>query len=322
MRSRIQNIQNKQNTTYNEQLNQIQWRKTQTKSNEEKPRTSNEEKHKPKQSLAILAQDAMQRTRDIALADLEVKQLLDAYVPLARCHPRQLFRVRKINRDGTTSDWEAIASCKPLLSALLEKSKGLKPLQESFVKQLDSWLRGHSLSWALVDVEGAVHHLRVQLSTLQSYARNRRAPPRRHASLSCLIDKMYVKGNDEAMVETVATNPNELEDNSEIEEIPISKAYGRGVQRNPAGWGDGPWELSQRRCGQRRARWRSALAASERVTDHIDQKQQKTKMQNREHRERFAAKVRPFAAKVRPFVGQSKNVCRLRIICGNRLRPT
>ena len=116
-------------------------------------------------------------------------EILESHVPLAACAPATLFLVGRINKNGTTSKWEAIDKYAPVIGATLEANSGKTVRQKRFHEQLRAFLEKHDMRWHSDDTERAAYHFRVMLRTLQGLRRSGRKPPTQYGHLQVLVDK-------------------------------------------------------------------------------------------------------------------------------------
>ena len=132
------------------------------------------------------------RTTGCDLEDKQMFGLWDTYVPLATCKPKQLWALPKVAKNGLTSSWTTIAKNYPMLSLLLDESKGLIPKQAKLTDQLMRWLAEHKMTWSYKDAEQSCTCLRCMLQSMLAHKRNNNGQaPVRHEILQPLLDKMH-----------------------------------------------------------------------------------------------------------------------------------
>jgi hypothetical protein len=128
----------------------------------------------------------------VDLSDEAANTVFKNHVPAASLKPKELWGIGKINKDGHSSNWTAIASMFHILSDILDITGGYIPKQKKLLNQFLVFLAGLSVMWAWKDADRCIQHLRCALQSLQSIVRsgNGRAPASQ-PKLQCLLDKMH-----------------------------------------------------------------------------------------------------------------------------------
>jgi hypothetical protein len=103
----------------------------------------------------------MPTTSSTSIPDDDMREILSDTVPLARCLPGKLFRVR-MTPSKVTSDWSGVKSFLPTLTRILEITGGQQLTQRVTVKQLDTFLRAQTppMTWSAADLDESIDFLR------------------------------------------------------------------------------------------------------------------------------------------------------------------
>jgi hypothetical protein len=137
----------------------------------------------------------MSRTKGADLEAKTIHELLDKHVALGRCTPEDLWRLRSITTAGLTSDWQAIKGALPLLSDIIDETGGRGINQCRFAKQLDAWLKHHSMHWKFIDTETCAKRLRAMFSTLLAVRREQKTVPRSFAMIEAVAVKLVLEAS-------------------------------------------------------------------------------------------------------------------------------
>ena len=137
----------------------------------------------------------MSRTKGADLDEKTIHALLDKHVALGRCSPGQLWKLRSISTSGVTSDWAAIKAAQPLLSDIIDETGGKGINQKLFARQLDTWLKSHSMIWEFLEVEASAKRLRAMFSTLLAVRREQKSVPRTYAMIEAVAIKMVLEAS-------------------------------------------------------------------------------------------------------------------------------
>ena len=133
------------------------------------------------------------RTRGIDLDDATADECFNQCILVGSLNASGLFKLTKLTKGGTTSDWSAVKKWQVTLSHVLDYSQGRIPKQKSFHTQFQKWLHSKDISWDVKDTERAIWHARVMLSSLLNIKRSSLPQaPRTFPSLQILIDKLKV----------------------------------------------------------------------------------------------------------------------------------
>ena len=134
--------------------------------------------------------DMASRTKGVDLVQKNCWELLSKHVPLGKCSPTDLWKVRSIQTSGMTSDWTAIRASMSFISDILDATAGKTLNQKRMARQLDGWLRERGMEWQFLDVERAVKRLRAMFSTLLAVRRGDKTIPKTHKLLEAIVAKM------------------------------------------------------------------------------------------------------------------------------------
>ena len=131
---------------------------------------------------------SVDRTPGTNLSKQIIYHIFSEHVPFAALKPKVLFAVKNISKSGHTSDWAACSKALPIISAILDESKGLIPRHRVLHEQFRSWMEDQKIDeWRIRDSESCITGLRAMMQTMLKYKRDSEKAPRRFSQLQILI---------------------------------------------------------------------------------------------------------------------------------------
>ena len=161
-----------------------------------------------------------------------VKDIFSTHVALGACKPKVLWAVRRIGKNGTTSDWRAVDANYQIIDAFLVASGGRIPKSLKLTMHFVEWLKTEGLTWAYRDAENCVDSLRCMMQSLQALKRDRNgAAPSIFPQLQGLIDKIRCDSPAKTAqsVPIVDAHSSEDECSSDSSEINIDQLFKRST---------------------------------------------------------------------------------------------